>query len=226
MFIGGIQKFGLLDFPGQVAATVFTSGCNMRCPYCQNASLVFNRAADISTEDALAFLSKRRGLLDGVCITGGEPLIHKETADFIARVKALGFKVKLDTNGTNPAVLENLIRDGLVDYVAVDVKNCREKYAETVGTAAFDIKPVEKTVELLLSDIVDFEFRTTVVREFHTADDLLKLARWISGTKKYFLQQFRDSGDLIQAGLHGFSDEEMKALGLVVSEIIPDVQIR
>ena len=165
----GFQKMTLLDFPGKVACTLFTGGCNMRCPFCHNALLVKKAAElqEISEETILSYLKKRQGILDGVAITGGEPLLWPDLPLFIEKVRALGFLVKLDTNGTKPAFLKQLVEGGLVDYVAVDIKNSKEKYAETCGILGFSIQPVEDTVSFLLEGHVPYEFRTTVVSEYH-----------------------------------------------------------
>ena len=209
-----MQKLTLLDFPGKTAATIFTLGCNLLCPFCHNALLVTDiRVADIISEDeVLTYLKKRAGILDGVCITGGEPCLQKDLPDFIRKIKEIGLSVKLDTNGTRPDVLRALINDRLLDYVAMDIKNCREKYAETTGIPDFDLSAVEESVSLLLEGRVDFEFRTTVVRELHTPEDICKIAEWISGAPRYFLQNFVDSGNLIGGGMIPFTPEEMQGL--------------
>ncbi len=199
MRISGLQKLTLLDFPGRTAATLFTGGCNMRCPFCHNALLVteLDMSESYSEEEVLAYLKKRAGILDGVCITGGEPLLQPDLAEFIGKVKELGLAIKLDTNGTNPEKLKSLISSGLVDYVAMDIKNSKEKYPETAGVESFDIAPIEESVKLIMSSGVDYEFRTTIVRELHEISDIESIAKWISGAKRYFLQNFVDSGNLI-----------------------------
>lgn len=203
MRFSGFQKLTLLDYPGRVACTLFTAGCNLLCPFCHNASLVthIDNSVCFEEEEILDYLKKRRGILDGVCITGGEPLLQNGLEDFIAKVKELGYSVKLDTNGTMPDKLISLVTKGLVDYVAMDIKNCKEKYPLTVGKESFDISRVEKSVAFLLSKTVDYEFRTTIVQNYHTPNDIESLCRWISGAKRYFLQNFVDSGDLIKSGL-------------------------
>jgi pyruvate formate lyase activating enzyme len=214
MKIYGLQKLTLLDFPGKVACTVFTGGCNLRCPFCHNASLVSNPQSapeEISPEELLAFFKKRRGLLDGVCVTGGEPLLHPELPDFLRLLRSLGYAVKLDTNGCFPERLREVVSQGLADYVAMDVKNSPERYAETVGVPGFNFTPVRQSMDFLLSGAVDYEFRTTVVKGLHTAESIRGAAQAVRGAKRYFLQKFVDSGDLIGgAGLSAFSDAEMK----------------
>lgn len=203
MLICGLQKLSLLDYPGKLAATVFTGGCNLRCPFCHNAALVTDVSAckRIPEEEVLAFLEKRRKMLDGVCITGGEPLLQNDLADFIQKVRALGYLVKLDTNGAFPALVRTLIARHLLDYVAMDIKNRPEKYAETVGLPDFSVAPVLETAKLLMEGRVEYEFRTTIVAEFHTPADILAIGHWLKGADKYFLQSFEDSGNLIQSGL-------------------------
>ena len=224
----GMQKMTLLDYPGYVACTLFTGGCNFRCPFCHNALLVLDLDENytIPEEEVLAFLKKRQGLLDGVCVTGGEPLINKDIGDFLSKVKELGFKIKLDTNGTNPALLKELVSQNLVDYVAVDIKNSPEKYAETVGLKSFDMSTINETVIFLMSGCVDYEFRTTVTKQFHTEKSMEEAARFIRGAKRYFLQNFVDSGNLIGSGITGQSKEEMEKLLAVVKKYVPDSCLR
>lgn len=210
----GLQKLTLLDFPGHTACTVFTGGCNFRCPFCHNAALVteLDASSAVDEEEVFAFLDKRKGLLDGVAVTGGEPLLTDAILPFLERVKAAGFAVKLDTNGCFPARLRTAVEAGLVDYVAVDIKNRPEKYAETVGVAEFDLAPVRETVDYLLSGAVDYEFRTTVVKEFHTVEDIRLCAKWIAGAKRYFLQNFTDSGKLIGENLHAVERDTLEKM--------------
>ena len=229
MFISGLQKLTLLDYPGTVACTVFTGGCNFRCPFCHNAPLVLPErlAQDTDEEQVLAFLRKRTGILDGVAITGGEPLIHKEIPSFLEKVKALGFSIKLDTNGSFPEMLESIVKAGLVDRVAMDIKNCPEKYAETIGLKDFDIAPVERSKSFLMECWIDYEFRTTAVKGIHTEESLLGAAEWIAGAKEYYLQQFKDSGDVIAIdGLSAFDEKEMHALADAVARYVPSVKVR
>ena len=227
--ITGLQKLTLLDFPGKVACTLFTKGCNMRCPFCHNASLVVraNEQKPYDNGELLGFLKKRHGLLDGVAITGGEPTLWPGLYDFIAEVKKIGYDVKLDTNGTRPDILKKLVNDGLVDYVAMDIKNCREKYGATVGfDESYDLSPIDKSIAFLMSGKVDFEFRTTVTREHHTANDIVKIGEWIHGSEKYFLQQFKDSGDIIGEGICEYTKDEMTALLDQIRQFVPNAQLR
>ena len=228
MNIQGIQKLTLLDFPDRTACTVFTGGCNMRCPFCHNASLVLRPGENPAyfEEEIYAFLKKRQGILDGVAITGGEPLLQHGLEEFILRVRELGFAVKLDTNGSYPDRLAALIDQGLLDYIAMDVKNSREKYAQTVGVKGFDIAPIEQSIALLRTSGVPFELRTTVVRELHSAEDIEDMGVWLQGDHVHFLQGFIDSGDLIKKGLSGYDKNQMEDLVNVLKAYIPNAQLR
>ena len=220
MKIGGLQKTTLLDYPGKVACTVFTPGCNFRCPFCHNGSLVLGGEEELSEEELLGFLKKRRGILDGVCMTGGEPLLQLGLADFLSRVKELGYAVKLDTNGSFPERLRRAVSGGLVDYVAMDIKNSPEKYAETVGVPDFDLGPVRESAAYLLSGATDYEFRTTVVREFHEASDFERIGAWIAGAPRYFLQSFKDSGDLLGEGMTAYPPEDLHAFAAIANKYV------
>ncbi len=228
MKICGFQKMTMLDFPGKVACTVFTGGCNFRCPFCHNALLVtdIDESNTFDEEEIIAYLYKRKGIIDGVCITGGEPLMQKDIADFLEKVKATGMPVKLDTNGSYPQKLKELVEKGLVDYVAMDIKNSKAKYAETIGLPGYDLRKVEESVAFLLSDAVDYEFRTTVVREFHTKEDIADITGWISGAKRYFLQGFVDSGNLIGSGMSAVKPQEMVEFCTKAQEIVPNTVLR
>ena len=227
MKIEALQKLTLLDYPGKMAATVFTYGCNLRCPFCHNALLVTEESeGGIDAEEVLSFLSKRKGMLEGVCVTGGEPLLQPDIEDFLKAIKDMGFMVKLDTNGTFPKKLKNVVRKGLVDYVAMDVKNCRDKYALTSGKTCMDLSAVDESIRFLLSGEVEAEFRTTVVKNFHTEEDLLKITDWISGADRYFLQQFVDSGNLINENLEGYSDAELTSIYKQVKRKLPVTKLR
>lgn len=229
MLISGLQKLTLLDYPGHVACTVFTGGCNFRCPFCHNAPLVLPEliGQDTDEEQVLSFLRKRQGILDGVAVTGGEPLLHKDMVGFLEKVKALGYKIKLDTNGSFPDRLRELISAGLVDRVAMDIKNAPELYAKTVGLPSLDLAPIERSKELLLRGDVDYEFRTTVVKGLHTGESIIGAAKWIAGAKEYYLQQFKDSGNVIAIeGLGEYSEKEMHALARAAAQYVPSVQVR
>lgn len=209
MLIHGLQKMTLLDFPGRVACTVFLGGCDLRCPYCHNAELIDGSAPAVMDDgELLAFLKKRVGLLDGVAVTGGEPLL-RDIAPLLREVRALGYAVKLDTNGTHPARLRALLDEGLVDYVAMDVKNSLERYAETVGVAGLDLVPIRESAALLMEGRVDYEFRTTVCRELHDDDSIRGVGEFLAGAQRIFLQPFADRDTVAFAG---FSAPDMPTL--------------
>lgn len=230
MKVTGIQKLTLLDYPGVVACTVFTAGCNFRCPFCHNAMLVLPEQIDnecLTDDEVFGFLKKRRGVLDGVAVTGGEPLLHADMPEFLARVKEMGYKIKLDTNGSNPELLSEIVKNKLVDRVAMDIKNAPEEYARTIGLKSFDIAPVERSKEMLLRGDIDYEFRTTVVKGIHTKESLIGAAKWIEGAKEYYLQQFKDSGNLILPdGLSAYDEKQMHALADAVRDYVPTVEVR
>ena len=228
MVINGFQKLTLLDYPGRVACTIFTAGCNMRCPFCHNASLVTHIDNDntFSTEEVLDYLKKRQGILEGVCITGGEPLLQPDIKEFITEIKKLGYAVKLDTNGTFPEKLKELVNEGLVDYVAMDIKNSKAKYKETAGINNLDLSKIEESVDFLINGNMDFEFRTTIVSEFHTVEDIQDIVVWIRGAHKYFLQNFVDSGDLIGQDLNPVTLDTLRVMREKATEIIPNVELR
>jgi len=225
----GLQKITLLDFPGQMAATLFTGGCNFRCPFCHNRSLVFlnENNSQISVDDILDYLRKRANVLDGVCITGGEPLLHSGLRDFIVEVRQLGYKIKLDSNGLKFAELKALIDEGIVDYVAMDIKNCADKYGETAGLDNLDFTSVKKSIDYLLENHVDYEFRTTVVKQFHTVEDIEKIGKdLIKGAKAYYLQNFEDHGNCIVEGLSAVDEQTLKDMKKAVEPYVGKVQIR
>ena len=226
--IFGLQKLTLLDYPETLASTIFTGGCNMRCPFCQNKELVFidETMKQLACDDILAFLHKRKHVLEGVCISGGEPLINPRLKEFLIQIKQMGYQVKLDTNGSYPKKLKELVDEGLIDYVAMDIKNCLEKYPETVGVENFDITPIKESVSYLLSNPIPYEFRTTVVKEFHTADDFKKIASWIKGANAYYLQQFQDCDTVIQKGLHAYNEQDMQTLLQIILPLIPNAKLR
>ena len=227
MDIQGLQKMTLLDYPGRVACTVFLGGCDLRCPFCHNGGLVLGpMPAELDSEDLLAFLKKRRGLLDGVCVTGGEPLLRPDLPELLSQIKALGYPVKLDTNGGRPARLRALAERGLVDYVAMDVKNSPGRYGETAGTPGLDLAPLRESVSFLLQGTVDYEFRTTVVREFHDADSFKAIGPWIAGAKRYFLQSFVDRDTVLQEGLHPWDGETLEGFADLVRPYVQQVELR
>lgn len=227
MTIEGLQKLTLLDFPGRTACTVFLAGCNFRCPFCHNFDLVAQPSAPLmGEEELLSFLQKRKGLLDGVAITGGEPLMRRELPELLRKIKELGYPVKLDTNGSFPARLKELVAEGLVDYVAMDIKNSPERYGETVGFPKLGLAPTRESVEFLLSNAVDYEFRTTVVQELHRPEDMKAIAEWLKGAKRYYLQQFKQSAQVPNEGLSAPSYQTMQDYLKIVQEQIPAAEVR
>jgi pyruvate formate lyase activating enzyme len=228
MIIEGLQKLTLLDYPGHVACTIFAHGCNLRCPFCHNAGLVIRQPENIiSTEELSAFLERRKGILDGVCLTGGEPLLQKDAVEFIRFLRSFGYKIKLDTNGFYPEKLKAVIDEGLVDYIAMDIKSSPENYGKAVGIENIDISPVLESVELIKSSGIDHEFRTTAVKGLHNVSDFEKIGAWIKGAKHYFIQQFIDSGDLIDgSALSAFDKEQMDALCAAAKPFAPLCRVR
>ncbi len=227
MIFGGFQKLTLLDYPGKVACTLFTKGCNFYCPFCHNALLVDGGETGEYTEEyILDFLKKRYGILDGICITGGEPLINKEIKEFIKNVKEIGYSIKLDTNGSFPKELKDLVENKLIDYVAMDIKNSIAKYPQTSGCEKLDTNIIEESIDFLLSGKIDFEFRTTVVKELHTISDIQDIGVRIKDAPKYFLQNFVDSGHIIGENLSPVDEETLEKMLLAASEFVKSAEIR
>lgn len=228
MKIQGLQKLTLLDYPEKVACTVFFAGCNFRCPFCHNASLVVDipEEADITEEAFFSFLKKRQGILDGVCITGGEPLMQPEIEGFIRKIKEFGYAVKLDTNGSYPEKLKYLVNEGIIDYVAMDIKNSLDAYCETAGIDEKYLDAICESVTFLKERKVEYEFRTTVTKNFHTAKKFEKIGQWLWGADRYFLQAFVDSGDLISRDVIGCDSKEMKEFLSIVKPYIPNTRLR
>ncbi len=227
MRIQGLQKLTLLDYPGRTACTVFLSGCNFRCPFCHNAPLLQGDTGDAMDEDALLmFLKKRQGVLDGVAVTGGEPLLRQELPSLLEKIKALGYAVKLDTNGAFPERLESIVQAGLADYVAMDVKNSPERYAQTIGVCEPELTPVFKSVSFLLRGTVAYEFRTTAVAELHDDASFQKLGDWLAGAERYFIQRFEPRETVLKAGLHAPAPEQLRHWAELVRPKIPNVALR
>lgn len=227
MNIHGLQKITLLDYPGKVACTVFLAGCNYRCPYCHNSELIDPDAEPIMSDDELLdFLKTRVGRLEGVAITGGEPLFTKETPLLIEKIKSLGYPVKLDTNGCFPDRLASLIKSGLIDYVAMDIKNSPERYAATAGLSTLNLEPVNRSVDLLKNGDCDYEFRTTVINEFHDEDSFYGIGKWIAGSRRYFLQPFTDRDTVLYEGFSTPLPEKMNKYAEIVRQFVDDVFIR
>ena len=228
MKIHGLQKMTLLDFPGKVACTVFLGGCDLRCPFCHNAELIDGTAPAVMDEDGLlSFLKKRQGLLEGVAVTGGEPLLRgEELTELAEKIRELGYPLKLDTNGTHPDRLRRLMDAGLVSYVAMDIKNDPDRYAQTCGLERMDLGPVRESAALLMGGQTDYEFRTTVVAEMHDADSFRKIGEWIRGAKRYYLQKFTDRDTVAYAGFHAPGDEELRKYLEIAREFVPGAELR
>lgn len=232
MKISGLQKLTLLDYPGHLAAIVFLPGCNFRCPFCQNSSLVLKpgEEPEITKDELMGFLQKRSGILEGVCVTGGEPTLHPDLPELLASIRSAGYLVKLDTNGTNPDMLQSLLQNGLVDYAAMDIKAGPENYHRVCGLKSDDILPekINRSINLLKSSSIDYEFRTTVVRGLHTEQDFIEIADWIAGSKAYFLQSFRDCPEVLLKNhtFSAFSEDEMNHFLELVREKVPTAELR
>ena len=222
----------LLDFPGRVACTVFLGGCNFRCPYCHNSELLDGKCEPVmDDEKLLQFLEKRKGILDGVCITGGEPTLQPGLPELLRRIKALGYPVKLDTNGYRPEVLEELVNEGLVDYVAMDIKNGPDAYGKTSGVAKMDLSRIERSIRFLTGGAVDYEFRTTVVDQLHNEESITQMAEWLRNTaqspiKRLFLQSFVDRDTVMFAGLSAPEDTKMQLFRSILAPCAEMVKIR
>ena len=227
MKIQGLQKMTLLDFPGRVACTVFLGGCDFRCPFCHNFDLVSGPApAVMDDQDLLSFLKTRQGLLDGVAFTGGEPLLRNDLPDLIRQIRDLGFLIKVDTNGNHPELLKELVNGGLVEYIAMDIKNSPARYAATTGLETFDTGKVDESIRFLLEGHVDYEFRTTVVSQFHDRESFEEIGKWIEGADLYVLQQFVDRDTVPVRGLTACTDEEMKEFAEIVRPSVKKAEIR
>ena len=233
MNIAGLQKMTLLDYPGKVACTVFLGGCNFRCPFCHNSSLLCASAPEEMTpEQLLSFLKRRQGLLDGVCITGGEPTLSPDLGQLLEQIKALGFSVKLDTNGTNPRMLKELARAGLIDYVAMDIKNCPRRYPQTAGIPGLALEKIEESMAFLLTGSLEYEFRTTVVEELHSDADFTEIGLWLQKlapdhkAKRFFLQCYRDTESVLLPGLHAPNPEKLHHFARLLRPFVDSVEIR
>ncbi len=228
MDFNGWEKLSLVDFDDHISMTLFTSGCNMRCPFCHNKSLVLTPSGNpkIDWDDVKDYLERRKGIIDAVVITGGEPTINKDLIDKIQEIKKYGYLVKLDSNGTNPDLLIDLVNLGLVDYVAMDIKNCLDKYGETCGNPSIDLEKVKESVRFLIDGVVDYEFRTTIIDEFHSKDDMERIGHLIEGAKRYFLQKYVDGENCIKSGFHEVSKEKALIYKAIMSKYVNEVNLR
>lgn len=224
----GLQKLTLLDYPGKMACTLFTGGCNFKCPFCQNADLVFlpENIVEIAPQDILSFLEKRKGILEGICVSGGEPLLQEGLAFYLKRFKDMGYQVKIDTNGTFPEKLKRLVEEGLVDYVAMDVKNSLKRYGETMGIEDFNLDGIKESIAYLKEGHVPYEFRTTIVKNFHSKQDMKDIGKLLEGADAYYLQNFEDSDRVIKSGLEAWDFETLKMFKDIVSPYVKKVEIR
>ena len=228
MKIYGLNRTTLLDYPGHVAAAVFLGGCNFRCPFCQNGDLVLGKEsqAAIREEELISFLRKRKSVLSGVCITGGEPTLEQNLGVLTGKIKEMGYLVKLDTNGYRPEIIRELLKNGRLDYIAMDIKNSMERYGETAGLEELDIGRIRETIGLIMESGIEYEFRTTVAEELHRKEDMESIGREIKGAKAYFLQSYQESAGVIAPGFHAYGREGMEELAAAVRPFVPAVQIR
>ena len=228
MKIYGLNKTTLLDYPGRVAATIFLGGCNFRCPFCQNSSLVLTPGSqtEIPEEEVLSFLKKRKGILDGVCITGGEPTLSPDLPELLQEIRTLGYPIKLDTNGTHPALLKTLTEQNLIQMTAVDIKACPDNYPALCGLVHPELDAVKETVEFLKNGTLDYEFRTTVIRELHSEKDFIEIGQWLTGAKAYYLQAYRDSEEVLQPGFSSYTRKELEHFREILKRTIPLVELR
>ena len=229
MRIVGLMKTTLLDYPGKVASTIFTGGCNFRCPYCHNGDLVLNHTTmePYSEEEIFSHLNKRKNTLNGVCITGGEPTLQTELPEFIRKVKSLNLLIKLDTNGTNPAMLSSLLEEGLLDYVAMDIKHCKSKYNDVACMNPLDIQSIEESVDILKNCDIDYEFRTTVTRELHKMEDFEEIGQWIEGSKAYYLQPYKESEQVISKIFSTYTASEFDEIVNILNKYnIGNIKVR
>ena len=227
MKIHGLQKMTLLDFPGRVACTVFLGGCDLKCPFCHNAELIDGTAQPVMDDtELLAFLEKRKGLLDGVAFTGGEPTLRADLPELIRKIRAMGYPIKLDTNGMHPDRLKAMLDEGLLDYVAMDVKGGPQHYAHICGLDTIDLNPINESISLLINSGIDYEFRTTVVDELHTMDDFLAIAQWIKGARAYYLQAFTDRDTVVYENFHAPTKECMETYAAAVRKTVPNTALR
>ncbi len=218
MKIGGIQKTSLLDYPDVISAIIWTVGCNFRCPFCYNKDIVLGKVRLIPNEDVFSFLEKRKEMLEGLVITGGEPLMQKDISDFCIKVKKMSYLIKIDTNGMYPEKLKELIDENLIDYVAMDIKASKKKY-EILTNSKVNIKKIEESIKLLQNSRIDYEFRTTFAPKLLIKDDIIEIAKWISGSKKFYLQQFKTNTPLVSAKLEDVKPYTKQALTDTLEEI-------
>lgn len=226
--ICGFEKMSMVDFDGKITATLFLGNCNFRCPFCHNSSLVTNyqNIEKYTIEEILTYLNKRKGIIEAVCITGGEPTIYPDLEELIRKIKSLDLLIKLDTNGSNPKVIKDLVSKGLIDYIAMDIKNSFTKYPQTTSIINLDVSKIKDSIEFIMKSGVDYEFRTTLVKEYHNLDDIKEIANILKGSKKYFLQCFVDNGECLKKGLHKIDKDEVEGYQVLLSKFIEKVSLR
>ncbi len=228
MKINGYERFSMVDFEGKICCTVFTGGCNMRCPFCHNGALVVGdvKSNQIDDGEVFEYLEKRKGLVDAVSVTGGEATLQPDLADFLRRVRKLGYQIKLDTNGLRPDVLKSLLDEGLVDYVAMDIKNSPQKYAMTTGLKNVDLDKINESMRIIKQSGVDHEYRTTIIKEFHTLEDMQSIAEWVQGANNYFMQKYKDSEGCISHGYHEVDKEHAEQFAKLFEGKVARVGLR
>ena len=226
MIISGFQKLTLLDYPEKTACLIFTQGCNFRCPFCHNKDLLCHSKGEFQEEEIFNYLEKRKGLIDGVCITGGEPLLQPDIQKFISKIKDMGFLVKLDTNGSNPEKLQELLNLNLLDYVAMDIKNDFNDYLETSGIFKFNLDNIKKSIDIIKKSNIEHEFRTTIVKEFHSFNNIKNICEYLGKDSKYYLQNYKDSDTVLNPGLTSFQDTELINIKNNLNETYPNLMIR
>ena len=228
MKLYGMEKLSLVDYDGHIASTVFTGACNFRCGFCHNSPLVLDVKSlqVISEEEVIDYLKKRKGILDGLCITGGEPTLNSDLPSFCEKVKNIGYNVKIDTNGTNPEMVKYLAENKLADYFAMDIKNDKSNYGEIIGIKNYDTKTVEKTVEFFLTNDYEYEFRTTLIAEYHKKENIEEIGKWIKGAKRYSMQKFKEVNTCISLGLHAVSDEQAKEFLEIIKNYVKESKLR
>lgn len=226
MEIYGYQKTTLLDYPGHVAATIFTGGCNFRCPFCHNSDLILNPTTLIPEEEIFAFLKKRKNILSGICITGGEPTLQPDLSDFIVKVRSLGYKIKLDTNGYLPEIIQDLLNKKLLDYIAMDIKAGYSNYSKVCGIQNFNMDTIKKSISIIENSGIDYEFRTTVVKELHSEQDFQEIIEMISPQSPYYIQSFKDSGNILTPGLSSCNIDTLNHYLSIVKTKIPNSFLR
>lgn len=214
MTIHGFNKFTLVDYPGLLAATIFLGGCNFRCPFCHNKGLVLSPGKEpvIPTKEVMDYLKERSGKIEGVCITGGEATLSPDLEDFIKSIRDLGYKIKLDTNGYNPKIIKDLYNKGLIDYIAMDIKASKENYSMACGLDRPDMSRIQESIDFIMNNVSDYEFRTTLCKELHSQDEVKKIRQWLKGCKLHRLQSYRESEGVINPIFTGFSDDELEEL--------------